>query len=204
LGCVTSILQTTLNKVFCQQLVTYQPQLEDKMAKTMEITEVVKNVKKTYFGLLRVGSAFGKKPQLAPRFLGDLNTWRFSFGHQSGWHGINEWSKPTSSEYFSGFVLIYFQDELVWQQQYQGYYPKEALSVVRAALRDVCQRRHWQGGRGATTHVLRGYRYENHTDSDENYPPASFHGHEMVLKNKTIQPEIIGRLWYRGGLLMDI
>ncbi len=94
----------------------------------------------------------------------------------------------------SGTTTIWFRDFPVWTMQYLGWYHKDAIPCLKAALRAAYEKKQFFAGRGPKHFEHEGYLYENTID-----PGASFNGQfgceEIIYSPKN---EVMGGHVIRG------
>ena len=158
-----------------------------------------KHARETFFKLLLAGYASGVTPKRIPRFEGDPGTKRNVWQDLYGWTGIDEWRTTGIGDGSNGTTSIYYKNCLVWEMQYGGSYPKEAVPFLRQALRINYRQRIWHGGRGPDLLEGKTFRYRNELEGKNDF--GEFGGVEYVDRKTNGGWITVGRHFYRGGFL---
>ena len=155
--------------------------------------------KQTFFKLLLAGYASDVKPERVPRFEGDPGTKRNTWKGDQKWHGIDEWRTCRLGDGSNGTTSIYYGSDLIWEMQYGGSYPDEAIPFLREALHVNYSASIWLGGRGPELYENETYRYRNKCTAGENFD--EFNGVEYIEKMVNEEWVLLGKHAYRGGFL---
>jgi len=112
------------------------------------------------------------------------------------WKVVDVYLVTPLSTRSGGMTVISYEGVPVWMMQYFGEYEKQAISCLKAALREAYSRDEFIGGRGPLKLVYGKYEYQNH-------PVLStferFSGFESVTRGVGA---ILGTHQYHGGLML--
>ncbi|MBI2003669.1 MAG: hypothetical protein HYS78_01695 [Parcubacteria group bacterium] len=99
-----------------------------------------------------------------------------------------------------GTTVIWVTERPFWVMHYGGWYKKEAIPFLKAALRQAYSQNQFVGGRGPNSYHEKGHPfwYRNHIENFAN-SFARFHGFEDVVN--TENDEVLGEHRFFGGLL---
>ncbi len=99
-----------------------------------------------------------------------------------------------------GTTVIWVAERPFWVMHYGGFYKKEAIQFLKAALRATYSQNQFVGGRGPREYREEGnpLLYRNHIESSAN-SFARFHGFEDVVNTET--DKTLGEHRFFGGLL---
>lgn len=100
------------------------------------------------------------------------------------------------SDFSGGMTVIEYEGVPIWMMQYFGHYYEEAISCLKAALRQTYSERHFVGGRGPAHFVHESYIYENPEILSQDF--KLFRGDEFI-HNKS--GKVFGRHVYQGGAM---
>lgn len=100
-----------------------------------------------------------------------------------------------------GSTIIWVANRPVWVMHYGGWYKKEAIPFLKAALRETYSQNLFIGGRGPKEYQEKDtpFLYRNHTMDFTSYF-TDFHGSEDVVNTKT--NKIVGVHRFFGGLMI--
>jgi len=101
--------------------------------------------------------------------------------------------------YSQGCIEIRRNNDLFWMMQFGGQYTKQAIKVVKKALKVLYEHRVFQGGRGSRFFITNRIIYENFVHDSSCF--EKFRGKEEVYDRENRQP--LGYHWYCGGLTFD-
>ncbi len=139
------------------------------------------------------GFIAGKEPKASLR--SGYVCLEFSSGE---FHYIDTWmglETPKGSTH--GEIIIFFRGIPVWYMQYCGYYPKQALPILKLGLTAAYGKNLFVGGRGIPYLEFENFKYTNHVDFDHN-TFSDFKGFEKVH----LERRSLGTHEYRGGLII--
>lgn len=96
-----------------------------------------------------------------------------------------------------GTTTVSYEGQPVWMMQYSGWYEKDAIPCLKAALRAAYKKKQFLGGRGPKMFRLRQeFFYQNFLEFGEF--DGSFKGEEQVYATAG---DIRGRSTYQGGMM---
>jgi hypothetical protein len=113
------------------------------------------------------------------------------------------YSNP-GSDLSSGHTLIAYEGIPVWAMHYDGFYKKQAMPFLMAALLDAYVARQFIGGRGAACRSFDGGRLVYVNEVDEASCFASFSGKEYVYGYSGPDRICLGTHRYFGHALIEL
>lgn len=111
------------------------------------------------------------------------------------WLVLDEWETTSTSDYSGGTTVIFYEGKLVWMMHYFGYYTREAIPILKTALRQAYTHRSFQGGRGPSRFVCADGEYTNSAQGQF----TSFSGREEI---RFVNGSYGGYHVYHGGLMI--
>lgn len=159
-----------------------------------------KEAKQAFFKLMLAGFATDAKSSLVPRFQHDLGTNRTIWqDDNTGWLGIDEWRTSPRGDGSNDTTSLYHRKDLLWEMQYGGAYPKQAIPFLQKALLQAYTKHIWLGGRGLEGSLGGGYVYYNNPHPDSHF--SKFNGQEYIIRTVDGKQEYVGTHTYHGGWL---
>lgn len=120
---------------------------------------------------------------------------------------LDMWSKTEDSDRSSGMTNIWYRDKLVWEMQYGGHYPEEAIPFLKEVLRQAYESGNFYGGRGPRRHEDKSgiFLYTNEPWKFWRFGDfARFKGHEEIHRRGPDGYELIGHHDYTGMSILPL
>lgn len=162
----------------------------------MSVQVDVQTVKRFFFEAMKSGWAMPVPKSPIPSLPGSKSI-PFRIGE---YQLLDYYFIAPGSDSSYGTTVIWVAERPVWVMHYGGWYKKEAIPLLKAALRETYLQNQFVGGRGP-----REYReenspllYRNHIEADNSF--TAFHGFENVVD--TEYGSILGEHRYFGGLMI--
>lgn len=155
----------------------------------------------TFFELMLAGYASDTPPERIVRFEGDAGTKRNTWGDPKDWLAIDEWRSTQYGTGSNGTTSIYYNSHLIWEMQYGGWFPDNAIPFLKEALHSQYEKREWYGGRGGVSYSNGAYRYRNDVFKGNSF--NRFQGIEFIDLMDSGRWIEIGKHYYRGGFLIS-
>ena len=125
-----------------------------------------------FFAAMRLGYASAKSG-IKSSWLPGSKTIEFKIGHL---RVTDTYFIVGESTHSGGYTVIHWGPIPLWVMFYSGSYPKEAIPCLKAALLTTYERSKFDGGRGPSNYLHRGYRYTNRAEGNF----SKFHGEETI------------------------
>lgn len=116
---------------------------------------------------------------------------------------VDLWFSRGDSDFNGGMTVIWVNDEPIWMMNYGGWYRKDAIPVLKMALKTAYEQKLFHGGRGPHEFRVGDYTYSNDPDHSGF---EEFCGHEDAYKDSQIVPAAywLGHHDYHGFLLAPV
>lgn len=108
------------------------------------------------------------------------------------------WTTKHSQNSF-GYLVISYEGQPVWRQEYSGFYEKDAIPFLKEALRMAYDDHLFLGGRGVLEFVKNDLHYRNCPQSHQDF--RNFDGIEGVYNEAG---NLKGFHQYNGGRLVEL
>lgn len=167
-------------------------------AKKLEIP--VEILQEVFFEAGLAGWVSGAKPTKLPEFPGSH---QFRFEKQTKYGKVavldTYWAQEGSNVSW-GFTNIHHNDDIVWHMRYGGAYQKEAIVIVKQAIRRAYESKSqiFFGCRGVWSIASEGIWYRNVLTTNSTF--TKFSGKEKVINKNTYTS--LGYHDYSGELIL--
>lgn len=155
----------------------------------------ITEIERVFFAAMQNGYASATKAITAPGMPGSK-----LIEFKQGIYTVKDiWFVAPNTPRSFGQTIIWANNIPVWQMQYMGEYPEEAIPFLRRALRSNYEVSRFYGGRGPKFYFANpnGFKYINVTDVSEF---RYFLGNEVIYKNDVY----FGSHRYQGSVLFDV
>lgn len=173
---------------------------------TNEREFLAKEAQAVFFIAMRVGYAGGlgrsQKTTISSIPGSKSIVWESMDGY---WKVADTYVVTPDSHASTGMTVIAFEGKPVWTMHYGGYYHEAVIPFLKRCLAEAYENDVFFGGRGGAYRKDGDYTYFNNLRDGSTF--VEFSGEEFIVNADTSEvlgkPAILGKHWYRGGMLFD-